>query len=41
LNGYGSDGATPVKLIDIVFMVLIVLALAFLFWQLNELIRYL
>jgi hypothetical protein len=35
----GRIWTTPVKLVDLVLMVLIAFALVFLLWQLNELIR--
>jgi hypothetical protein len=34
-------GTTPVKLVDLVLLVVIACALVFLFWQLIELTRYL
>jgi hypothetical protein len=34
------SGTTPVKLIDLVLLVIIGCALVFLFWQLSELARY-
>jgi hypothetical protein len=39
--GTARIGTTPVKLVDLVLLVLIACALIFLFWQLSELARYL